>query len=379
MKHEQKLYWFDLFRGVAALGVFFGHLRTFMFHNYWEHEELDLLGKAFFFLTGYGHEAVTIFFVLSGFFIIRSIHETSQSGRWNPFIYASKRLSRLWIVLIPALFLTLFWDTISTQHFQDLEIYSSIRTITDGFNPEGKLGWKTFLGNVFFLQTIKVNTYGSNGALWSLAYEFWFYALFPLAYFIFKKGVHFGMRIVCFLFFLLVAYFVNYSIMMGFLVWLLGGITYLTLNGGKLSIPKGRFWGVIYGLTLLLVLACIRFRFKPVYFNDYSLGLSVALFLSYLSSVPLENSLIKKVIKFLSEISYTLYLVHIPVAICLISWLFPEKQYYSFIMLLVYLGIAAVLIGYSYLVYYVFERNTKMVKDYFINLFTKKGKGHPAV
>ena len=35
--------------------------------------------------------------------------------------------------------------------------------------------------NAFFLQTIVGPTFGSNGPLWSLAYEWWYYVLFPLA------------------------------------------------------------------------------------------------------------------------------------------------------------------------------------------------------
>ena len=37
-----------------------------------------------------------------------------------------------------------------------------------------------FAGNALFLQTILVPVLGTNGPLWSLAYEFWYYAVFPL-------------------------------------------------------------------------------------------------------------------------------------------------------------------------------------------------------
>ena len=42
------------------------------------------------------------------------------------------------------------------------------------------LSLRVFFGNLFFLQTIRVPTLGSDIALWSLAYEFWYYLLFPL-------------------------------------------------------------------------------------------------------------------------------------------------------------------------------------------------------
>jgi peptidoglycan/LPS O-acetylase OafA/YrhL len=41
------------------------------------------------------------------------------------------------------------------------------------------LGPEVLLGNLVFLQAILVPTWGSNGPLWSLAFEFWFYIWFP--------------------------------------------------------------------------------------------------------------------------------------------------------------------------------------------------------
>ena len=46
--------------------------------------------------------------------------------------------------------------------------------------PPLHLDAATFWGNLVFLQTILVPTYGTNALLWSLANEFWYYMLFPL-------------------------------------------------------------------------------------------------------------------------------------------------------------------------------------------------------
>ena len=42
------------------------------------------------------------------------------------------------------------------------------------------IGLPTLLGNLAFLQDFFARPYGSNGPLWSLSYEFWFYLVFPL-------------------------------------------------------------------------------------------------------------------------------------------------------------------------------------------------------
>jgi len=63
----------DMARGLAALVVLIGHLRSFVFLSYGDlnsHTPIDTIVWA---ITGFGHQAVMIFFVLSGFFITRSI------------------------------------------------------------------------------------------------------------------------------------------------------------------------------------------------------------------------------------------------------------------------------------------------------------------
>jgi len=42
------------------------------------------------------------------------------------------------------------------------------------------LSLDTFLGNLMQLQTIVVSSFGSNGPLWSLANEWWYYVAFGL-------------------------------------------------------------------------------------------------------------------------------------------------------------------------------------------------------
>ena len=51
------------------------------------------------------------------------------------------------------------------------------RELTD--NPL-RHDWKTFIGNLAFLMKTYVPVWGSNDALWSLKFEWWFYMLYPL-------------------------------------------------------------------------------------------------------------------------------------------------------------------------------------------------------
>ena len=64
-------------------------------------------------LTGAGHQAVIIFFVLSGYLISGSIYRMISACRWSWRKYLTHRLVQLWIVPFPALLLGLAPDRIA--------------------------------------------------------------------------------------------------------------------------------------------------------------------------------------------------------------------------------------------------------------------------
>jgi hypothetical protein len=63
----------DLLRGLAALLVLAGHLRAYIFQSAVDLEQaglqLGVLGKVFYFATELGHQAVMVFFALSGYLV----------------------------------------------------------------------------------------------------------------------------------------------------------------------------------------------------------------------------------------------------------------------------------------------------------------------
>jgi len=73
--------WFDFFRAASAILVLISHLRALIFEDF--SGSSNVLCKFFYFITGFGHQAVIFFFVLSGFFIIRNIHESTINEKWN--------------------------------------------------------------------------------------------------------------------------------------------------------------------------------------------------------------------------------------------------------------------------------------------------------
>jgi len=155
----------DGLRGLAALIVFLTHVRGEFFVQWTDLDAVSHgpLNYALFVLTRLGREAVIVFFVLSGYLVGGQALNALRKCRFSASGYFTARLSRLYAVVVPALLLT------------------SIADYLAGTWTVARDGAPVFGLNLLFLQQIFGDSYGSNGPLWSLAYEGWFYALFGLA------------------------------------------------------------------------------------------------------------------------------------------------------------------------------------------------------
>ena len=180
---QKEIVWFNAVRGIAAVEVCASHLRSFLLVNFAAVAQPTALDRVFYFATGLGHEAVVIFFVMSGWLVGGSVWRQQREGRFSWRDYGTARLTRLWLVLIPALLWTEAVDHIGFSISGGFG-YDGSRFAMSSSGPGGAapldLSMTTFAGNALFLQTILVPVLGTNGPLWSLAYEFWYYAVFPL-------------------------------------------------------------------------------------------------------------------------------------------------------------------------------------------------------
>lgn len=160
-------------RTIAALIVVVGHVRSNLLLP---REALggDRVSEVLYALTSLGNGAVMVFFVLSGYFVGGSVVRSWRQDSFHWERYTISRTLRLWLVLIPALVLTVVLDWIGRTAYP----------LNDKMAADAEIAEHStvpiFLGNAFFLQAQVVPTYGSNGALWSLAFEFAYYLLFPL-------------------------------------------------------------------------------------------------------------------------------------------------------------------------------------------------------
>lgn len=313
----------DALRGAAALLVLADHCRHFFFVEYHD------LGSKLYFLpylvTVLGHQAVVIFFVLSGFLVGGSALRSVQQDRWSWKRYLTHRFVRLWLVLIPALLACMAWDSLGSYLHSHAVQPTALLQHIPGVAPAQPLAQRidlhprsdgaTFFGNVFFVQTILVPTFGTNEALWSLANEFWYYILFPLGLLAIRSRYSPLMRVLYALAFLGVCLFVGKSIVFSFPLWILGAVL-IYLPAPRTSFALRASATVVYAIATMLALQLARTR---MLLSDYILAILTTAYIWLLLGAKERSSgkTGEKLARGTARFSYTLYLTHMPLMIFL--------------------------------------------------------------
>src|SRR5580704_14806183 len=360
----------DLIRGLAAWAVMWGHLRALFFVDFQQLQHSSPLLKILYFVTGFGHEAVMVFFVLSGFFISTAIISRHVSGKWSWRDYAIDRSSRLYVVLIPALLLGWLWDRAGGYIFSSTGLYSRA---LEGFGvviAQNRVTLGIFLGNLLFLQTIVCPTFGSNGPLWSLANEFWYYVLFPIALAACVAWKAQSSRIAISLTILAVclAIFVGSQILVGFLIWLAGAILVFAYTNYAFA---GKGWLRLYFLaSSFLLFACLgaaRTGNPAVLASDLALGTAFSLFLLGVLQMDfrIEHRFYSRAAHLMAGFSYSLYVLHFPLLLFLRAWWVPPQRWPPDARHLAYGTIVGVIVlSFSWFMSTFTERKTHIARQW---------------
>ncbi|QHS52118.1 acyltransferase [Edaphobacter sp. 12200R-103] len=320
----------DLIRGLAAILVLLSHWKILYFVDYPKIPSHRIFFAFPYVLAAAGHQAVLIFFVLSGYLIGGSIFRSVDRGAWSWKSYLTHRFVRLWVVLIPGLVLggLLDWTGMHLRLTQTL--YSVPSPKTHSLDIAHTLAPHIFWGNVAFLQTVLVPVFGSNGSLWSLANEFWYYLLFPLLWLALtrnsKTPVSLVRRIIYLCLFLALAWFLRSSLLNLFPVWLAGTLL--------ARIPPPSFGPKIRATCALLYFVLLMLSTKvhalPGLEQDYVLGIVTFFFFWSILSAR-ERAADSRFTHFsrnISRFSYTLYVVHMP-ALLFLTALFAGYNLWS--------------------------------------------------
>ncbi len=371
MKHDQRFVWLDLARGLCAIAVCAGHLRSAILVDHTSLSASSWTQKLFYLSTGFGHQAVMVFFVLSGLFVGGAVLRNRDTFNWQK--YAIARLSRLWVVLIPALLVTALVDCWLSRHAPDV-LAGSHRALWNSGPSPGEAysaSLSTGLLNLLFLQTIVAPVFGTNGPLWSLANEFWYYVLLPLCALAIggrANGEPLARvtRFTTGLLALAVLFWLPAGVREGYFIWLLGLIIYRF--SGQLRPAAARATTAV-GL-LLFGAALVYSKVGSTQSGwgvpaDFVVGGTFCLLcigLVNLRSEAVPRSLARWA-HASSEFSYSLYLLHFPLVLFIATRFYGTAKLPPDAQGLLQFGLwLLVLLLLGALFWYLFERRTDAIR-----------------
>lgn len=349
LEKDGHFYWLDLIRFLAAFAVLACHFRGAFFVDFGSlpPSQQNIFTSIFFGVTRLGHEAVLVFFVLSGFLVGGKSLIRIHNQTFQPFNYALDRAVRILLPLFSSLLLFAIVCWISGIPFS----------------------FPTAIGNLLSLQGILCPV--SFETLWSLSYEVWFYIIMcGIGYCFVNKGnwkVFLGIFTVsvCMIVFTKLEAFYLF-------IWILGALAYFIA-------PCRNRWITIFSILASLIMVALlqitsasnidiaNNELSSVFRQGIEVfsGLIFSICLSQvIQFAPSSKAGIKLNIwgSKLAAFSYTLYLTHIPIRDLLIYLGAPKSETLSLMsitLFLCWLGVAMVV---AYAIYFVFERNTNVVK-----------------
>ncbi|MFC0205004.1 acyltransferase family protein [Novosphingobium soli] len=298
-------FWLDVVRGGAAMLVVLAHTRIHYFGGWAENSNgpFKIVLLPFYILTGMGHEAVVLFFVMSGYLVGRKFPLGVGPASVDMRVYIVDRLSRIWLVLIPAVILSVLVSYVL------LDIYGYSYS---GADERCSPPVADILATIFFLNEGYLKTVCSNGPAWSIHSEVHYYLLWPLLIFALSRSMPGRLRL-------------GSAIVVGCVVAALLAFDQLDTKNTLVLAPiwiAGAFldrvpavrlplW-VLGGLLVTAMAApsvAIWGRMWPL--SDYVIGALALLFFAKAREAECIKILFKKFAAWLAGISFTLYLTHI--------------------------------------------------------------------
>lgn len=312
----------DAVRGGAALVVAVAHMwQIFLYPLTGDTLTFDILG-------GMASWAVAIFFLLSGMLIALSVRRRRAAG----FRFGDYMLARI-IRIFPPLFASVALTLGCVAVIQGFELYGSEAYLLPGdlaaAREKAEIHWPSVLPTLLLTYwLIPSHSYiFFNGPLWSLSYEFWAYVLagFCAAALYSRSVVSGALALALAGWIVLFAYPLFTTIL---IVWGLGftaGYAWSAIGALRPAIL------IAAGIVLVAVSALFAGSDFAVLLTDgrpnaaFYICMSAALLCAMLVLVRKEGPAgpVIRTLVVLSRSSYTLYLIHFPTMLLMLSLLRP--------------------------------------------------------
>jgi peptidoglycan/LPS O-acetylase OafA/YrhL len=373
---QKKILFLDGLRGIAAFYILVSHARWLLWEGYRtgyliHPQNYSVVSKTlmyFFSLFKWSHEVVIFFFVLSGFVIhlkyARSLHQNPKSSI-NFAEYFIKRIKRIYPPLLFALAITMLLDMAGKANAFPIYFGNTPYPLINANIANGSHQLSVFIGNVFFLYTEYVPIYGSNGPLWSLKFEWWFYMLYPLFLLLSRKQIYYSTLLIILLF--IGVFFpaiwplqLLRSVFSMMIYWWLG-VLLAEISAGRLKVNL-----IIFSTASFIGFVVLSFCNAIMHDLQTALLFSAVIgFLLWWNEKGLSLRFLE-LLKPLGDFSYTLYIIHFPILVFLSGMImkFNHNQLpvHSFFIL----GGIIICLAISYLFHFFTETPFLTKKNYFL-------------
>lgn len=365
----------DMSRWMAALLVVISHDRHIVLSDFGTLHHPNIGIQMLYFVTGFGHEAVVIFFVISGFLVGGLTLQKWRTTGVALSDYFAHRISRIYTVLCPALLTGFALDSIGSRCCNASAIYTDAAQLAaNSLNSHisSDLTVTAFIGNLLMLESTYVPILGSNGPIWSLAYEWWYYCIFAAcAGAVFRKGTR--TMALCIASLAVMLAFAPLHMLLWMAIWLLGVAAFFYCESRSpkpnVLLSCGLFAGALVLSRLNTHNVSQPAAPEPMavsFAYDFAIGLSYALLLSSFYRYQGHGLPFKRLHKTLAAFSYSMYLAHFPMLVIVVAALHdvygvPLLGQPDGTHLATLLAVAVALYAYGFLFSRATERHTTRV------------------
>ena len=305
----------DFLRATAALLVLFAHTRLdWYFLDISVVAQPGLFVKLFYFITELGHEAVVIFFVLSGFLIGGSLFDSMQRGSFDLVRYLIARFVRIYIVYIPALVVTEAVFLFGSILFSDPGA-GHVRPLVDQ-QQMGFGGVSQAICHLAGLEGFSCPVWKQNPSLWSLGYEWALYLFAPAIIGLIAWKASPGLRLIAGALVCAIVATVcedPKEAVFWFIAWFLGAGSYRILRAGLIPLPAGLLGAglIIAGMAISRLDVASQLKTDTI----IAVGTAIAIACRPMVAFPLAPRLFGWAAGF----SYTLYAIHAPLVYLIVT------------------------------------------------------------
>jgi peptidoglycan/LPS O-acetylase OafA/YrhL len=308
---------------MAALAVVLSHVRqdvlsksTFVLARNTSYS--GLVPKQIFRAEGYGHAAVVVFFVLSGFLVGGKLIALAKGNdirtQWRGFLV--DRIARIFTVLWPAIALTAVVFLGLKTFAPTAPFFFDGNWAADLIFPVSSDGtFARWLAALTLFNELAAHTLISNGPLWSLSYEWSYYMIGLAAVLLARRIFSVGSLLVIGYAALLVALSLHnqFDVLFSGLSWGAGALSRIIFDKGYLTRPATQLAGIAAVGAVLII-----YTHLPI--PDVLLGLAIGFMIAHRNWTTLSWG--GRFAEWAASFSYSLYLIHFPIMLGIMGMMY---------------------------------------------------------